>query len=148
MFSWLDRLQPLGSLVLRLVLGVIMAFHGYSKVIPHGALYGFTGMVGHLGLPPWMGYLAAFTEFFGGILLIVGLLTRIAAFAVAIDMAVAIVKVHLHHGLIGQGGFEYPLALFAGALMLVTTGAGLLGLDSLIGGGRRTAPVRTRTPVR
>lgn len=133
MFSWLDRLQPFGSLVLRVVLGFIMVFHGYAKVIPHGALYKFVGMVTHMGLPPWLGYLAAFTEFFGGILLILGLLTRLAALLVAIDMAVAILKVHLAHGLTGQGGFEFPLALFAAAVMLITTGAGILGLDDLFG---------------
>ncbi len=149
MISFLDRLQPFGSLVLRLVLGVIMAFHGYSKVVPHNALPGFVHMVAHMGLPPWMGYLAAFTELVGGILLILGLLTRIAAFAVAIDMAVAILKVHFHHGLVGQGGFEFPLSLFAIALMLVTTGGGLLALDSLVGGGsRRSVPARPRAAGR
>src|ERR1700760_2925414 len=135
MFGSLDRLQSFGALVLRLTLGAIMLAHGYSKIIPHGALYGFIHMVGQLGMAPWLGYVAAFTEFFGGLLLILGLLTRVAAFACAIDMAVAIVKVHLHHGLTGPGGFEFPLALFAIALMLVTTGSGLLALDDLVGRG-------------
>ncbi len=135
MFGSLDRLQPFGSLVLRLVLGVILAVHGYAKIFPRGALYNFTHMVGHLGMPSWLGYVAAFTEFFGGLLLIVGLLTRIAAFACAIDMAVAILKVHLHHGLTGDGGFQFPLALFAIALMLIATGGGLLALDDLVGRG-------------
>ena len=134
MFRWLDRFQPLGTLVLRLVLGAIMAAHGYSKIIPRGALYNFVQMVQHMGLPAWSGYLSAFTEFFGGILLILGLLTRIAALACAIDMGVAIAKVHLHHGLVGSGGFEYPLALFAIALSLVFTGPGLLACDALMGG--------------
>jgi putative oxidoreductase len=139
MFSWLDRLQPFGALVMRLVLGTIMVAHGYSKIIPRGALYNFTQFVAHLGLPPWLGYLAAFTEFFGGMLLILGLLARVAALLTAIDMGVAIVKVHLHGGLTGhngQGGFEYPLALLAVSLMLVFTGAGLLSLDRAVGKGR------------
>jgi putative oxidoreductase len=141
MFGSFDRLQSFGALVLRLTLGAIMLAHGYSKIIPHGALYGFTHMVTQLGMPPWMGYVAAFTEFFGGLLVILGLLTRIAALAVAIEMAVAIIKVHLHHGLTGPGGFEFPLAVFAIALMLVTTGGGLLALDDLVGrgGGRLKA---------
>ena len=87
-------------------------------------------------MPVWLGYVAAFTEFFGGMLLIVGLLTRVAAFMVAIDMAVAIIKVHLHGGLMGPNSFAFPLACFAIALMLVFTGCGWLGLDDFVGRGR------------
>ena len=139
MFSWLDRLQPLGALIMRLTLGAIMIAHGYAKIIPRGALYNFTHTVAHLGMPAWLGYVAAFTEFFGGILLILGLLTRVAAVGVAIDMAVAVIKVHLHGGLTGrngQPGFEFPLALFAVSVMLVFTGAGLLSIDHVIGKGK------------
>jgi putative oxidoreductase len=139
MFTWLDRFQSFGALAMRLTLGVIMLAHGYEKIIPRGALYAFTQEVAHLGMPPWLGYVSAFTEFFGGMLLILGLLTRLAALGCAIDMGVAVVKVHLHAGLKGhanQAGFEFPLALFAIALMLVFTGTGLLSLDRLIGKGK------------
>ncbi len=139
MLSSLNRLQPFGALVMRLVLGAIMIAHGYTKIIPKGALYGFTQFVGHLGLPVWLGYVAAFTEFFGGMLLILGLLARVAALGMAIDMGVAVVKVHLHNGLTGhngQGGFEFPLALFALSLMLFFTGAGLLSVDQAMGRGK------------
>jgi putative oxidoreductase len=85
LFSWLNNFQSLGALVMRLVLGVIMVRHGYDKVIPSGALYNFTHMVTRLHLPAWLGYISAFTEFFGGMLLIVGLLTRVAALMTAID---------------------------------------------------------------
>jgi putative oxidoreductase len=133
--DWLDRFQPFGALVMRLVLGAIVVAHGYQKVIPRGALYSFTHLVAHLGLPPWLGYVSAFTEFFGGMLLIVGLLTRIAAFLVTIDMAVAILKVHLHGGLLGNNSFALPLSCFALALMLLFTGAGAMALDDLMGRG-------------
>ena len=73
---------------MRLVLGIIMVRHGYDKIIPSGALYNFSHMVTRLHLPVWLGYVAAFTEFFGGMLLIIGLLTRFAALMTAIDMAV------------------------------------------------------------
>ena len=136
MFSWLNRFEGLGSLVLRLVLGAIMVRYGYTKIIPTGALYTFSHTVGRLQLPVWLGYVAAFTEFFGGMLLIVGLLTRVAAFMVAIDMAVAIIKVHLHGGLMGPNSFALPLACFAISLMLVFTGSGWLGLDDFVGKGR------------
>jgi putative oxidoreductase len=92
-------------------------------------------------LPLWLGYIAAFTEFFGGMLLIVGLLTRVVAFMTAIDMAVAIIKVHLHGGLMGSNSFSLPLALFSIGLMLMFTGCGWLGLDDFAG---RNRGVRTR----
>jgi putative oxidoreductase len=139
MFGWLNRFQSFGALVMRLALGVIMLVHGYHKIIPRGALYAFTQQVAHLGMPAWLGYVSAFTEFFGGMLLVLGLLARIAALGIVIDMGVAVVKVHLHAGLTGrssQAGFEYPLALFAIALMLVFTGSGLLSLDQVIGKDR------------
>jgi putative oxidoreductase len=135
LFSWLNRFQGLGALVMRVVLGVIMVAHGYTKIIPSHALYDFTHMVVHMHLPVWLGYVSAFTEFFGGMLLIVGLLTRVAAFMTAIDMAVAILKVHLHGGLLGPNSFAFPLSLLAISLMLVFTGCGWLGLDDFVGRG-------------
>lgn len=142
MFSWLDRFQPFGALVMRLVLGAIMVAHGYQKVIPHGALDNFTRMVTHLGLPSWMGYMAAFTEFFGGMLLIVGLLTRIVGCFITIEMAIAIYKVHLHGGLLAPNGYAFPLACLSIALMLVFTGSGALALDDLLGRGGVAARAR------
>src|ERR1700744_2000453 len=130
---------------MRLVLGIIMVRYGYTKIIPSGALYTFSHTVGRMQLPVWLGYVAAFTEFFGGMLLIVGLLTRIAALMTAIDMAVAIIKVHLHGGILGQNSFALPLSLFAISLMLVFPGCGWLGLDDFIGKGRG---IRTRTATR
>jgi putative oxidoreductase len=138
LFSWLNRFQGLGAMVMRLVLGIIMVRYGYTKIIPSGALYAFSHTVGHLQLPVWLGYVAVFTEFFGGMLLVVGLLTRVAALMTAVDMAVAIIKVHLHGGLMGPNSFSFPLALFAISLMLVFTGCGWLGLDDFVGKGGST----------
>ena len=129
--SLLDRLQPLGLAVLRLVLGAIMIAHGWPKIAGH--LHGVMNMLGHLGIPQWMAYLVVTAEFGGGILVILGLLTRIAAFAILIDMLVAILKVHLHNGLTGQGGFEFPLACAAIAFSLIFFGAGPISLDWLRG---------------
>ena len=72
---YLDRLQPLALLVLRIVLGVIMIGHGYSKVF--GGLSHHVQFVSSLGLPGWLAYVSAVTEFFGGILVIAGLLTQV-----------------------------------------------------------------------
>lgn len=137
MFERLNQAQPFGILVMRLSLGAIMIANGYHKIFPHGALYNYTHYVGTLGLPPWLGYVSAFTEFFGGILLILGLLTRIAALLTAIYMAVAIIKVTWHDGLVGTHSMSLSLACFALALMLVFTGGGLAALDHMIGGGSR-----------
>ncbi len=130
MFSWLNRFQPFGALVMRLVLSIIMVTHGFTKIIPTGSLYAFSHGVTHLHLPVWLGYVAAFTEFFGGILLLVGLLTRLVAFMMAVEMVVAMVKVHIHGPL---NSFNLPSACFAIALMLVFTGCGWLGLDDFVG---------------
>jgi putative oxidoreductase len=125
-------MRPAAALIARLTLGSIMLAHGWNKVIPHGSLYSFAHNVAKMGLPYWLGYVAAFTEFFGGIALILGVLTPVAAVGVAIDMAVAIVKVHLHHGLTGSSGFEFPLALFALALLLLADGPGYLAVDRVL----------------
>jgi putative oxidoreductase len=125
-------MRPFTALVGRVVLGAIMIAHGWGKVIPRGSLYNFAHTVAHLGLPYWLGYVAAFTEFFGGIALILGLLTPIAALGIAIEMAVAIMKVDLRHGLTGPQGYEFPLSLLALALMILADGPGYLAVDRLL----------------
>jgi putative oxidoreductase len=133
---YLDRLQPLALLVMRLTLGTIMTVHGYHKVF--GGLQHFAHMVGGMGLPSWLGYVSAFTELLGGLLLIVGLFTRPAAFAVCFDLCVAIWKVHLHNGLLGspdRPGFEFPLAAATLAFALIFFGAGAISIDHVLRGG-------------
>lgn len=133
---YLDRLQPLALLVMRVALGAIMTAHGYHKVF--GGLHGFAHAVGGMGLPSWLGYVSAFTEFLGGLLLIVGCFTRPAAAAVCIDLCVAIWKVHLHNGLLGapdRPGYEFPMAAAALAFALVFFGAGPIALDHVLRGG-------------
>ena len=133
---YLDRLQPLALLVMRLALGSVMLGHGYHKVF--GGLQHHAQFVHSLGLPAWTGYLSSFTEFFGGILIVLGLLTRVAAFAICIDLSATIAKVHFHNGLIGNGGYEFPLALAALAFALIFFGAGPIALDHVRGGGGKS----------
>jgi putative oxidoreductase len=133
--SYLDRLQPLGLLVLRLALGAVMIAHGWQKIAGH--VQGIMGTLGHLGIPAWMAYLVVAAEFGGGILVAVGLATRLAAFSIFIDMMVAVLKVHLKNGLTGQGGFEFPMTLAAIAFALIFFGAGPMSLDWLRGGKGR-----------
>jgi putative oxidoreductase len=135
LLRYLDRLQPLALLVLRIVIGTIMIAHGYAKVF--GGFSHVHDMVQHMGFPGWMAYPLAATEFFGGILIIAGLFTRCVALAMLIDMSVAIWKVHFHNGLKGQGGYEFPLSVAAIAFALVFFGGGPIAFDSLRKGGGR-----------
>jgi putative oxidoreductase len=131
--SYLDRLQPLALLVMRVVIGVIMLVHGYQNLFRH--LHDHVHMVASLGLPAWLGYLSSFVEFFGALLLLAGLFTRCAAFAVCIDLVVAIWKVHWHNGLTGDHGSEFPLALAALSFALIFFGAGPIAMDHILRGG-------------
>jgi putative oxidoreductase len=129
---FLDRLQPIALVALRLVLGIIMTAHGYSKVF-HGGLPQHVHRVGSLGLPGWLAYPSAFTEFFGGILLILGVLTRFVSVLVLIDMLVAIWKVNWKNGMFAKGGYEFPLSLATIAFALIFLGAGPIALDAIFG---------------
>lgn len=139
MLKSLDNLQPWGAFFLRLVLGTAMIYHGWNKVIPHGGFHGgntFSALEHHshfvasLGLPYWLGIVSALTEFLGGILVLLGLLTRLAAFLITINMLVAIIMVNRHHG---YAGSEYSLALLVIALMLFFYGAGACSMDRKLG---------------
>jgi putative oxidoreductase len=124
-------MQPLGLLVLRLVLGAVMIAHGYPKIF--GGMPHFVETVHGLHLPGWLAYVSAASEFGGGILLIAGFLTRFVAFCVFVDMLVAIIGVHLKNGFTGQGNYQFPLALAAIAFSLIFTGAGPIAVDWLRG---------------
>ena len=126
----LENMQPFALLVLRAVLGLVMAAHGWLKV--DGGMAEFKGLLVSVGIPGWMGYISAYAELVGGILLIAGLLTRFAALATFIDMMVAVVKVHWKNGLLGAAGYQFPLALAAMAFALIFFGGGSISLDTAI----------------
>src|SRR5215471_6173021 len=111
----LSALQPLGLLVLRVALGIIFLYHGYPKLIHGGAMQGV--FVQH-GLPGYFVFVAGVLETFGGGLLLVGLFTRAAALLLAIEMAVAIWKVHSGGGIMAVHNYEFPLAMAAGCFAL------------------------------
>jgi putative oxidoreductase len=136
----LNALQPVGLLVLRLVLGLIFFSHGYPK-LAHSS----TGMQGFFvqhELPAYFVYVAGVLEVFGGILLVLGLFTRGAALLLAIEMGVAIWKVHSAGGIYAVHDYEFPLAMLAGSFALATVGAGSLSLDQPLfeGGGKSRPP--------
>ena len=141
MAKFLDKLQPLSLLVLRVALGIIFLYHGYPKLMhTHGNLQGV--FVEH-GLPGYFVYVSGILETFGGGLLLLGLLTRVAALLLAIEMCVAIWKVHSLHGIYAVHDYEFPLALAAACFALATVGAGKISVDHPIfeggprGGGYR-----------
>ncbi len=134
----LARLASLAPLAVRVIVGIIMAAHGLQKLTGGPANFG-QNVLGGLGvpLPVLMGYVVTFAELIGGILLIVGLLSRLAALVITIDLVVAILLVKVNLGLISsQGsppGAELDLALIAGLLVILLAGPGKLSLDYALG---------------
>ena len=131
--------------VLRLVLGVVFFAHGSQKMLGWFGGYGFKGTMAFFTqtahIPAVFAFLAIAAEFFGGLGLIVGLLTRIAAFGIAVNMLVAILMVHLPNGFFmnwtGQQkgeGFEYHLLVLAITAALMIRGAGAFSADRAITG--------------
>ncbi len=123
----LNALQPLGLLLLRLALGVIFVFHGYPKLAHQGA--GMQGFFAQHGLPGYFVYVAGILEVFGGGMLILGLFARAAGLLLAIEMAVAIWKVHSGGGVTDVHGYEFPLMLATGSFAIAVVGAGMISLD-------------------
>lgn len=130
--------NSLTSLALRIPAGVIFVAHGAQKLFGSFGGYGLEGTgqwMASIGLEP--GYLMALgagsAEFFGGLALLIGLLTRPAALMLAITMLVAIVAVHLPNGLfMSNNGYEFGLALLGMSIALMFNGGGKLSLDRIL----------------
>ena len=129
------------TLPLRLGWGVIFIAHGAQKVLGSFGGPGFKAFTGFPAPFPfmkpawlWMGA-AAVSELIGGVLLLLGLLTRVGAFLIACTMLTAIIGVHWPAFFANNKGFEYPLALLAGALALLIYGGGQASVDRMIGRG-------------
>lgn len=125
----LDKLRPLALFLLRLGIGVIFVQQGYLKLFVNRAI--FLKLFPSWGFPAYFAYVAGALEFFGGILLIVGLLTRLAGLLFAIEMAIALVTVHLPHG--GWHDVHATglvLLLSTGSFVLAAVGAGSWSVDT------------------
>jgi putative oxidoreductase len=133
--------------VVRLILGIVFFAHGAQKMLGWYGGYGFHGTMGFFtqqGIPAPLAFLAICAEFFGGLGLIFGLLTRIAAFGIMVNMLVAIITVHHVNGLFmnwfgnqkGEG-YEYHLLAIALGLVVLIKGAGALSLDRLLAGSEK-----------
>ena len=134
--------DPLLAL-LRLVLGVIFFLHGTQVTLGWFGGYGFHGTMQFfthtMGIPAVFAFLAIMAQFLGGLGLIAGFLSRIAAFGIAADMVVAVIKVHFAVGFFmnwygtqkGEG-YEYHLLVIAMAIMIMVRGAGAFSIDRAI----------------
>lgn len=134
MLARLDVLKPLGLLLARVVVGAVLMAHGFPKLFDSGP---FLEAFPKMGFPAWTVYVAGLVEFFGGLLLVLGLFTRVAAFFISGQFFVAFVKVHWKLGERAWYGFlgtrdEYPLVLCVLAFLLLTAGAGAISLDRLV----------------
>lgn len=127
-------------MIARLTLGIVMFPHGAQKVLGWFGGYGFSGTMGFftgtMGIPAVFAFLAIMAEFAGSIGLIVGLLSRIAAFGIAMNMIVAIFMVHAGNGFFmnwfgtqAGEGFEYHLLAIGLALVVMVGGSGRCSLD-------------------
>lgn len=131
-----------GALALRIPVGIIFAAHGAQKLFGWFGGYGLEGtgqFFGSVGLNPGylMALLAGLAEFVGGVALVLGVLVRPAAAALAFAMLIAIFAVHWDKGFFAaSGGYEYALALFAASLALLFSGAGRFSVDRAIAGER------------
>lgn len=113
-----------GLLIVRVVLGIIMLYHGWPKLTGLGGfIERFTGM--GVPLPAFSATFAMVVEVGGGLLMLLGVLTDIAGLLFAIDMVGAILFYHAKNGFaVGEGGVEWPLALLAMALGIALAGPG------------------------
>lgn len=118
---------------LRVAAGTIFAAHGAQKLFVYG-LAGVTGAFAQMGvpLPGLVGPAIAILEFAGGVALALGLLSRLVAFGLAVDMLGAIVLVHLQAGFFLPNGIEFVLALFAMAVTVALAGGGRYAVDAYL----------------
>ena len=145
--KFLNTLQPLGLLVLRVSLGLIFFSHGYPKLAHSGA--GMQSFFVEHGLPGYFVYISGVLEVFGAILMVLGLFTRAAALLLAIEMGVAIWKVHSTASYLAVHNYEFPLAILAGSFALATVGAGSFSLDRpLFERGGRSRFARNSKPAK
>ena len=123
--------------LLRAVLGIIFTYHGYGKLFVKGGLPGTAQFFAMVGIPManYAAVVVAFVEFFGGLLLIFGLLTRLTALALIVEMLVAFFKVHLKQGFFISPqayGYEFILLILAVLVVILVNGAGEFSLGKKI----------------
>lgn len=134
------RQIDVGLAILRIAVGLVFLAHGGQKLFQFG-FEGVTGAFGQMGIPfPGLtGPLVAIVEFVGGVALVLGFATRLAALFLAVDMLGAMLLVHMSGGFFLPAGVEFALTLFAANLALFFMGPGDYSLDHGISRRRPTA---------
>lgn len=132
--GFMDRLKPLGLLLLRGALALIFIHSGYLKYT-HGIASTQSYMLS-LGIPGYVAYIATWLELGGGVLLLLGLLTRPVAFFLTCEMVVALWKSDLAHGISAVQNYQFAVICGAACFALVTLGAGSASLDALLFRGK------------
>lgn len=135
MFSYLLLYQDWALLLLRIALGAAFVVHGYPKLFK--MFVGVAGWLESIGIKPgkFWALVVGVVEFFGGIALILGIFTQLAAALIAVNMLVAMVKVKWGKSKfveMEKMGWELDLIYFAAAIVLVSLGAGSYGLDAYL----------------
>lgn len=134
----LNTSDSFAPMVLRVPAGIIFMAHGAQKLFGAFGGYGLEGTgqwMASIGLEPGylMALMAGSAEFFGGMAILIGLLVRPAAAALAFAMLVAIFAVHIGHGLfVSNNGYEFALSLLAMSVSLLISGGGNLSLDRML----------------
>lgn len=123
-----NKLADIAFMGLRSAIGVIFIVHGYSKIGNDG----FVGWIGSMGIPPEMGIIIALGEIVPGILLIIGVLSRISASILSVIMLGAIFHVKKAQSLTGDGAYELDLILLASCLVIIVMGPGRVSLSHII----------------
>jgi putative oxidoreductase len=126
----LEGLRPAALLLLRCGLALVFIYHGYPKLFGNTAT--FERAFGEIGIPSYFVYIVGVVETFGGLMLALGLGTRLAAPLLLVDMCGALWKYNFNEGIYAVREYELPLTLGLAVLLLATTGAGPLSLDRLI----------------
>jgi putative oxidoreductase len=130
--------ESFAPLALRIAAGIIFMAHGAQKLFGWFGGYGLEGTgqwMASIGLEPgyFMALMAGSAEFFGGLFLLLGLLTRATSIVLAFTMVVAIVTVHLPNGLfMSNNGYEFGLALMVISISTAISGAGKLSIDNIL----------------
>jgi putative oxidoreductase len=141
--KFLEKLKPLGLLVLRLSLGIAFMTHGYPKLISDTAHW--VRIFPGFGFPGYLVYVAGVLELFGGGLLVIGLFTRGAALLLAIEMGAVVVHTEIPAaGIHAFVSYELPLVLGAASFALATTGAGSISIDAATFEFGRKTPKKTK----
>jgi len=121
-----NKLHDITHFGIRAAIGVIFLVHGTGKFNP-----GFVGFLTNIGFPPEMQIPIALAESVSGILLIIGVLTRISSSILSIIMLGAIFYVKQAASLTGERGFEIDLILLAGCLATIVAGPGRVSISHI-----------------